>query len=257
VDVVPTFLLRLPDSAIGPVEHWNVLERWITDEFLPKLSRRRLAFFADLSWHDQADLVDSWNSYLTSVRRSGLPSKIHAEGTSPGPAIALAVAHGATSIDHLEHATAADAAVLGRAPTIATLLPGASFHNDAPYAPARDLIAAGAAVALATNFNPCLTPTLNMQAAIKLACCRMGMTPAEAISAATINGAHALGCADRVGSLEPGKRGDALILNVSDYRELAHHFGTNLVHTTIKRGEIIWQDGKVEPRPVEDLRPVW
>jgi imidazolonepropionase len=157
----------------------------------------------------------------------------------------------------LEYATADDAAVLGRSPTVATLLPAASFHRDARYAPARSLIDAGAAVALATNFNPQHTPTLNMQAVVQLACYRMGMTPAEAISAATINGAHALACADAVGSLEPGKSADVLILNISDYHELAHHFGMNLVHTTIKRGEIIWEEGKVAPRPIEHIRPSW
>ncbi len=254
VDVVPTFLLRLPPSRVGPAEHWNALEAWIGDEFLPKLRRRAWARFADLYWLDQPSLLPSWKRYLDLVLRNGLSSKLHAEGPSPSGAVALASEYGASSIDHLEYATMADTRALGCMRTIATLLPCASFHSDTQYAPARGLIQAGAAIALATNFNPCLTPVLNMQAVIKLACCRMGMTPAEAISAATINGAHALGCADRVGSLEPGKLGDVLVLNISDYRELAHHFGTNLVRTTVKRGEIIWEDGKVAPRAAEDLR---
>jgi imidazolonepropionase len=90
----------------------------------------------------------------------------------------------------------------------------------------------------------------------------MGMTPVQAISAATINDAHALACAETVGSLELGKSADLPILNISDYQEPAHHFGmnlvgTNLVDTTIKRGEIIWKEGKVAPRPVQNLRPWW
>lgn len=252
VDVVATFLLRLPPSSIGPAEHWNALEGWIGEELLPALQRRRLARFADLYWQDQPGLVASWSRYLEVVGRSGLRSKVHAEGASPRAAVMLAAEYGATSIDHLEQATADDANLLARVGTIATLLPCSSFHHDIPYAPARAFIDAGTAVALATNFNPSLTPMLNMQAVIKLACCRMSMTPAEAVTAATINGAHALGCADRIGSLEPGKLGDVLVLNIPDYRELAHQFGTNLVHTTIKRGEIIWQEGKVAPRDSED-----
>jgi imidazolonepropionase len=140
---------------------------------------------------------------------------------------------------------------------MATLLPSASFHSNGRSAPARALIDAGVAVALATNFNPYHTPTLNMQTAVALASLRMGMTAAEAISAATINGAYALGCAARVGSLEFGKSADVLILSVSDYRELALRFGTNMVHMTMKRGKIIYKEGEVPPLPAEDLRPVW
>ena len=257
VDIVPTFLLRLPHADFWGDEQWPAVEEWIGAEFLPKIRRRRLARFADLYWQEDAERGASGGQYLELARRIGLLGKVHAEVPSPGAAVALAVEHRAASIDHLEYATDADAAALGCSGTVATLLPGASFHRDGRYAPARSLIDAGAAVALATNFNPYHTPTLNMQAAVQLACYRMGMTPAEAISAATINGAHALACADTVGSLEPGKSADILILNISDYRDLAHHFGMNLVHTTIKRGEIIWEEGEVAPRPVKDLRQSW
>jgi imidazolonepropionase len=257
LDIVPTFLLRLPHADFWGMEQWPAVKEWIGAEFLPKIRRRRLARFADLYWQEDAGLGASGGQYLELARRIGLGAKVHAEVPSPGAAVALAAEHQAASVDHLEYASAADAAVLGRSGTLATLLPGASFHRDGRYAPARSLIEAGAAVALATNFNPHHTPTLNMQAVVQLACYRMGMTPAEAISAATINGAHALACADTVGSLEPGKSADLLILNISDYQELAHHFGMNLVHTTIKRGEIIWEEGKVAPRPVEILRPSW
>jgi imidazolonepropionase len=96
-----------------------------------------------------------------------------------------------------------------------------------------------------------------MQTALALACQHMGMTPAEAISAATINGAHALGCAHRVGSLEHGRQADLLFLDTSDYRDLAHSLGTNLVHMAMKRGEVIYEEGVVGPRPAEDLQPAW
>jgi imidazolonepropionase len=257
VDVVPTFLLRIPESKIGPEAHWDAIEDWIGKEFLPKLRRRKLVSFGDLYLPEQPELLSTWTRYLDLVEQSGLRPKLHAEGTAVSAVIELAARYRAISIDHLERATAEEAAALGRTETIATLLPSHSFHHDGPYAPARALIDGGAAVALATNYNPCLTPTLNMQAVVKLACSRMNMTAAEAVSAATINGAHALGCARRVGSLEPGKAGDVLVLNISDYRELAHHFGTNLVHTTVKRGEIIWEEGRVAPRQGDELRPSW
>ncbi len=128
---------------------------------------------------------------------------------------------------------------------MATLLPYASFQTGGPGAPARALIDAGVPVALASNFNPLLTPTFNMQTVVALACLRMKMTPAEAISAATVNGAHALGRGHRAGSLEPGKLADVLILDASDYREIARRFGVNLVYMTIKRGEIIYREGAV------------
>src|SRR5581483_7543865 len=108
------------------------------------------------------------------------------------------------------------------------------------YAPARTLIDEGVAVALGSNFNPHLSPALSMQAAIALACVQMEMTVAEAISAATINASHTLKAADRFGSLECGKSGDVLLLDAPDYRELGCQFGTNLVHTAIKRGKVIF-----------------
>ena len=137
---------------------------------------------------------------------------------------------------------------------MATFLPAASFCTAGRHAPGRAFIDAGAAVALGTNFNRQHTPTLNMQSVVALACMWLGMTPAEAISASTINSAHALGCADRVGSLELGKDADLVILNVADYREVAHHFGMNLVHMTMKRGEIIYKEGEVSARPSSDHR---
>jgi imidazolonepropionase len=257
LDVVATFLLQVP-----PGDPYDEPEAaggcdWVLNEFLPRICVRRLAAFADLIWPEQSGQAAYSEEYLRVAKALGMERKLHADGPAPSAAIAAAIESGAVSIDHLEHATAADAERLGRSGTIATLLPCASFHSEGRYAPARTIIEAGAPVALATNFNPHHTPTLNMQAVINLACLRMGMSPAEAITAATINGAHALGCADKHGSLEPGKLADLLILNISDYRELAHHFGTNLVHSTMKRGEFIYEEGPVAPRPARDLRPAW
>jgi imidazolonepropionase len=102
------------------------------------------------------------------------------------------------------------------------------------------LIHAGVAVALGTNFNPWHTPSLNMQTAVSLACLRLGLTPAEALTAATVNAAHALNVSARVGSLELGKLADVLILNTADYRDVGYQLGTNLVDVVIKRGQVLY-----------------
>src|SRR5437016_4264793 len=164
----------------------------------------------------------------------------------------MALRHQVVSIDHLEHCTQGGAALLSRTGIMATLLPCAGF-NKGCAAPARSLIDSGAAVALGTNFNPHHTPTLNMQAVVTMACWRLGMSVEEAITAATFNSAHALGCADSVGSLEPGKLADLIILNTSDYRDLGGNLGTNLVHLTMKRGKFIYKEGAVAPRAPEKI----
>src|SRR5262249_28747122 len=115
---------------------------------------------------------------------------------------------------------------------------------------------------IATDFNPYASPSLNMQTAIALSCLRLGMSLGEAISAATINGAHAVGRADRIGSLEPGKVADLIVLNVSDYRDLRHTLGTNVVHLTMKSGEVIYEEAEVAPAPSRarlhaEPRPSW
>jgi imidazolonepropionase len=243
VEVIPSFLLRLPpDREQGRAFHDAAV--WVLDELLPKIRKRRLARFADVVWDGDPLHQEYFDRYLDVARGLGFGCKIHADQLNPRAAMAMAVEHGVVSIDHLEHATEDEAAMLGPAGIIATLLPCASFNEDR-HAPARALIDSGSAVALATNFNAHHTPTLSMQTATAVACLRMGMTVAEALSAATINGAYALGCGDRAGSLEPGKSADLLMLNIGDYRDLPNTLGTNVVHMTMKRGEMIYREGAV------------
>jgi imidazolonepropionase len=147
----------------------------------------------------------------------------------------------AASADHLDYANGSDIRTLARSNVVATLLPGVNFHLGLNYyPPARHLIETGAIVALATDFNPGTCPTLNMQFILSLACSALRMTPAEAISAATINGAHALGCADRLGSLEPGKQADLIVMDVDDYREIPYYFGVNHCVMTVKGGRVVY-----------------
>jgi imidazolonepropionase len=234
LDIVPTYL----GAHIVPPEYrgqGDAYIAWIAAEIMPRIRRRKLARFVDIYCDDGAFSLEQSRRYLECARSLGFGLKIHAEQFACTGAARLAVEMGAVSADHLEQAGDEDIRALAGSNTIATLLPGSVFHLGLrTYAPARALIEAGAAVALATDFNPGTSPTCSMQMVLSLACTEMRMSPAEAIAAATINGAHALGCADRVGSLERGKRGDLLVLNVQDYRELPYYFGTNNVHTTIR-----------------------
>ena len=222
-------------------EYADVLFR----ETLPRIRKRALAQFADLAWDAEPSHHPWFERYLEAARAAGSPCKLHADEMYTAAAIALAVRNLAVSIDHLEQATPSEVSMLAGSATMATLLPCASFHSGLGNAPARALVEAGVPVALGSNFSARHNPTLNMQTVISLACMRLGLTAAEAISAATINGAHALGLAARTGSLEPGKEADVVVLNVSDYRDMANHFGANLVHTTMKRGTVIYREGSI------------
>src|ERR1700691_2412422 len=239
LNVVPTYL----GAHIPPPEYRGKADAyidWMAAEMLPQIRRRKLARFVDIYCDDSAFTLDQSRRYLDCARRLGFGLKIHAEQFARTGAARLAVELDAASADHLEQAGEEDIRALAQSNTIATLLPGSVFHLGlSTYAPARPLIEAGAAVALATDFNPGTSPTYSMQMVLSLACTEMRMSPAEAIAAATINGAHAILCADRVVSLEHGKQADLLLLNVSDYRELPYYFGVNNVHVTMKRGVVL------------------
>jgi imidazolonepropionase len=179
---------------------------------------------------------------LAAGKQQGLIPRLHAEQLTRTGAARLAVEFEAASADHLDKLSSTDIRALGRSDVIATLLPGANFHLGLEhYPPARKLIEAGAIVALATDFNPGTSPTPNMQFILSVACSAMRMTPAEAIAAATINGAWALRRGDRLGSLEAGKQADIIMMDVSDYREIPYYFGVNHCRMTVKAGRVVGQ----------------
>lgn len=238
LDVLPTFLFRLGSPADRRRHTDAAAAEMVFGDLMFKIRRRRLARFADLQWDTDPARRPWLVRFLDTALSLGFALKIHADQHGAGAAIFLALEYCVTSIDHLEHATVQEACRLAGTPTIAVLLPCSSFRQDR-YAPARAMIDEGVAVALGSNFNPQLSPSLNMQTAISLACLQMKMTPEEAIGAATLNAAHALRIASRVGSLAIDKQADVLILDTSDYRDLAYSLGTNLVQTTIKKGEIL------------------
>ncbi|MGE5647778.1 MAG: imidazolonepropionase [Acidobacteriota bacterium] len=222
---------------------------WTCSYLMPKIRRRNLARFVDVYCEQDAFTLEQARRYLLAAREMGFQLKVHAEQFSHSGATKLAVEAGATSADHLDYADASDFEALADSATVGTLLPGAVFHLGlGRYADARKMIDAGVAVALASDYNPGTSPTYSMPMILSLACSQMKMTPAEAIAAATINGAHAMGCAGHTGSIEAGKDADLVMFNVPDYREIPYHFGVNLVAMTMKRGQVLYREGEIEWR---------
>jgi imidazolonepropionase len=210
-------------------------------KLLPEIAAQRLAEFCDVFCERGAFNLAQSKQILEAGKCYGLRPRIHAEQLSRTGATQLAVKLGAASCDHLEKINRADIRALAKSKTVATLLPGCDFHLGLKqYAPARDLIDAGAIVALATDYNPGTSPTVSMPMILSLACTQLRMTPAEAITAASINSAYSLGREKQIGSLEVGKLADISIFDVADYREVPYYFGMNLCHATIKRGHIVY-----------------
>lgn len=230
-----------------PARYRTHPERYTEDfcvRLLPMVARSRLAEFVDVFCDRGFFSVDETRQIMTSARQLGLKLKIHAEQLARTGAVRLAAELEATSADHVDRLSESDMRMLAKRNTIATLLPGSVLHlASGAYAPARRLLSHGVPVALATNFNPGSSPTPNMQMILSLACSQMGMTPAEAITAATINGAYALDRGHRLGSLEPCKQADATIMDLTDFREIPYYFGMNHCWTVIKKGRIVYQKG--------------
>jgi imidazolonepropionase len=215
----------------------------IVEEMLPVVARRlngQAPLFCDVFCDEGAFTLAQSRRILKRAKALGFGLKIHADEFAALGGTRLAVEFGATSADHLVCTPPDDIALLGQSDTVAVLLPGTPFGlGQAHYAPAQALLEAGAALALATDCNPGTSWCESMPFILALACRAMRLTPAQALAAATINAAYAVGRGDRVGSLEPGKQADILIHAVPDYRHLAYRFGTNPVALVIKRGGVI------------------
>ncbi len=195
--------------------------------------------FTDVFCETGAFTLAQSRRILETAKSLGFPLKIHADEFDNLGGASLAAELGAVSADHLVKTSAADIAALAAGDTIAVGLPCTPFGlADPQYTPAKAILEAGGLLALATDLNPGTAWNENMQFAIALACRYMKLTPAQAIAAATINAAAAIGRADRIGSIEPGKQADLLLLDVPDYRHLGYRFGGNLVHTVIKKGRV-------------------
>ncbi len=197
--------------------------RWVAEELIPEVAAAGLARYCDAFCDDHAFTVDETRVVLESAKRHGLGLRIHAEQFRPGTGAALAAELGAATADHLETVTDDVLTLLREAGVQPVLLPGSVFAlSRTQYPPARKMVEAGLAIVLATDFNPGSSPVASMPFMLSLACLEMRLTPAEALTAATINAAWSLGLGDQVGSIEAGKQADFLIHEFTDYRELAY-----------------------------------
>lgn len=238
VDVIPTFL----GAHAVPPEYRDAPDayvRIVVDEMIPAVVDEDLAEFCDVFCEAGAFTPEQSREVLLAGAEAGLDPKIHADELSDLGGARLAAEVGAVSADHLLYAADDGLSAMAATGTMAVLLPGTALFLGLPYARARRMIELGVAVALATDFNPGTSPTYSVPAVIALACIGMRMDPAEAIAAATINAAHAIRAAEEVGSLEPGKAADLVVLDLADYRELPMGFGTNPVHAVVKRGQVM------------------
>ncbi len=249
IDIVPTFLgahAVPPEYDLRAHDYVNHLCR----EMLPgvlnwwRSNAPDVALpFVDVFCERGAfDLAQS-RRILETARQLGFPLKIHADEFESLGGARLAVELGAVSADHLACTPPTDIDALASSTTVAVALPCTPFGlAEAAYTPARPLLEAGALLALASDLNPGTAWCESMQFVIALACRYLRLTPAEAIAAATINAAAAVGLADQVGSLEPGKRADVLLLDVHDYRHLGYRFGTNLVSAVLRAGRVVHEN---------------
>lgn len=245
VDIVTTFL----GAHVVPPEFAGDADGYVTrivEEMIPAVVDEDLAEFCDVFCDAGAFTREQARTVLEAGAELGLSPKIHADELSDLGGALLAAEVGAVSADHLEYASDEGLQAMAEAGTIAVLLPCAALFLGLPYARARRMVELGVPVALATDFNPGTSPTYAMPMAVALGCLGMRLLPSEAITAATINAAHAIGMAEEVGSLEPGKAADLVILDATDFREVATAFGTNPVSAVVKRGRVVWQAASME-----------
>jgi imidazolonepropionase len=243
LEIVSTFLGAhvVPEEFRGKPDGTRQYVELLTEELIPDVAEKGLAEFCDVFCERGAFSVGDSRRVLEAGKKRGLVPRVHAEQLSNTGATRMGIAMSAASCDHLEYLRPADIRALGKSSTVAMLLPGCDFHLGLErYAPARELIDAGAIVTLATDFNPGTSPTLSMAMILSLACSRLRMTPAEAIAAATINAAYSLGREKKIGSIAVGKQADLAVFEVADYREIPYYFGVNTCWMTMKCGEIVW-----------------
>ncbi len=238
MDVVSTFLgaHAVPPEFQGrPDDYIDYLIRTV----LPVVAQRRLAQCCDVFCEKGVFSVAQSRRLLLEARNLGFQLKLHADEIVSLGGAGLAAELGALSADHLLQASDEGLDAMARTGVVATLLPGTAFSLKAPYARARQMIDRGCAVALATDFNPgsCFSFSIPLIAA--LAALHMGLTPEEIVTALTINGAAAAGRADKVGSLDVGKAGDAVVLAFPSYLFIPYHLGINTVEKVVKNGQVV------------------
>jgi imidazolonepropionase len=238
VDLVPTFLgahAVPPEFSNNPEDYVSL----IINEMIPKVTGKGLAEFCDVFCERGVFTLDQARRILVAGKNSGLKPRLHADEFSLLGGAELAASVGAVSADHMLFSSDKGIKVMADKGVLATLLPAAAFSlMNCRYADARKMINSGVAVALGTDFNPSCWVE-NQQLVIAFACHFMKLTPSEAITAVTINAAHAVSRAGEIGSLEVGKKADVIVLDVSNHKFLGYRFGVNLVDKVVKNGRLV------------------
>lgn len=238
VELVSTFMA----AHAVPEEYKNNREAYIDqiiNQMLPYVAEHKLAKYCDVFCETGVFSAEESKRILLAAKELGLEAKIHADEIDPIGGSVLAGEISAVSAEHLIVCPPEGIASMAKGGTIACLLPATSFYLGATFAPARDMINAGVPVAVASDFNPGSTPNLSLQLAMNIACFKYRMTPEEVLTAATLNAAAAIGCADKVGTVECGKQADLLIWNAPNLNYIFYRYGNNQVDTIIKKGRIV------------------
>jgi imidazolonepropionase len=213
----------------------------IVEEMIPRVADEKLAEYADVFCEEKVFSVDESRQILSAARAHGLGLRIHADQLSLSGGAKLAAELKTATADHLEHTNAAGIAALESSGVQPVLLPGSVYAlGSHRYPAAREMIDAGLALVLATDFNPGSSPTPSLPMVLSLASTHMKLTPAESITAATINAAYSLGRGEQIGSLEPGKLADFVIYDCQDYRELAYFFGIEHAWQVYASGNLVF-----------------
>jgi imidazolonepropionase len=211
----------------------------IVDKMLPEIAKNKLADFIDVFCETGYFTVEETEQIMEVGIRFGLKPKIHVNQFNSIGGIQAGIKYNALSVDHLEVMNPEDIEALKNTETMPVALPSCSFFLGIPYTPAREMMANGIPIALATDFNPGTTPSGNMNFVVSTACIKMKMTPEEAINAATINGAYAMGISKTHGSITIGKKANLIITKpISSYYQLPYAFGSNLIDSVFIEGEI-------------------
>lgn len=209
----------------------------IINEMLPKIAKENLADYIDAFLETGYFSVEETERIMEAGKKYGLQAKIHVNQFTAINGIAACVKHNALSVDHLEIVTDEDIEVLKNTQTMPVALPSCSYFISIPYTPARKMMEAGLPLALATDYNPGTTPSGNMNFVVATACIKMKMTPEEAINAATINGAYAMGISDTHGSITKGKKANIIITKpIHSFYQLPYEFGSNLIEEVFIEG---------------------
>jgi imidazolonepropionase len=198
-----------------------------------------LAAAADVFVEEGAFTIEQARRYLTACRKAGLALRLHGDQFNELGAVGLAIELRARSVDHLEATGQSGARALAESEVTAVLLPASALFLDRPMPPARALADAGAAIALATDFNPGSAFCESLPLVCSLACTQLHLAPAEALVACTVNAAHVLGLAERRGRIAAGYDADLVLLDAPDWRHLAYHLGGDLIATVIRRGAVV------------------